>query len=479
MPVGLNSAFNIARKGLQSNLAALNITGHNIANVNTEGYTRQRIELATSFPIRLPQGIFGTGVEVAGVERIRDELVSRQFRRQNEDLGEFETLDRILNQLEVIFNEPSESGNMRIVLSKFFDDFQELSNEPESSTIRTVVRESASLLTEVFRRIDNQITILSNDIGREIEDTIGEINELGSRIADLNVKIVSLKNVGRTPNDLMDERDKALDRLSNIIDINYRETSAGSINVAVGGRSIVSDGLSVASFKTNTSSVGGNLITSITGTDDDIPLKPVRGKLKGQLNARNEVIPRYRSQLDELVSALITSVNSLHQNGVGLRGSDALYPQDNDFFAGTDAGSIDISTAVKRDVRNIAVAERVEVIDPQGNVSVTGESGNNKVALEIAQLKITLLMLSNTATFDDFLSGVVGGLGEEARGVIDNSNNQKRIVTEFQNLHESFSGVSLDEEMTKMIQFQRAYQSSARVVNVVDELFQTLLGMGN
>ncbi len=477
MAVGLNSAFDIARRALRVNLAAINVTGHNIANANTEGYSRQRVELETSLPFRTPQGIFGTGVDVSGVQRIRDELVGRQLRRQSEDMGTYEALDRILSQLETIFNEPSDNGGLRILLSKLFDDFQELANDPESLSIRTVVRESAKVLTEAFNRIDDQITVLSNDLERDVREKVDRLNELTDIVADLNAKIVGLRNIGKSPNDLLDARDRALDEMSGLIDTAYRETPASAINVSVGARSNVSNAKAVAKFKVFTENVRGNLNVVITGENDDVRLSPIRGEIYALMQAKNEIIPRYRQLLDDLASNIVSSVNNFHRNGVGLQGSKPSVPRDNEFFKGTNAGTFALADAIVSDVNNIAAAERIEVIDSLGNVTVAGEPGSNKTALEIARLKTTLIMQSNTATFNDYLAGVIGTLGVEALDASDRLDNQRKVVTQFQNIEDSTSGVSIDEEMTKMIQYQRAYQASARTITTVDELFQTLLGM--
>ena len=477
MAVGLNSAFDIARKALTANLAAINVTGHNISNANTEGYSRQRVDLEPSYPFRTTTGIFGTGVNVAGVQRIRDELVGRQLRRQNEDMGRFEALDRVLSQLETIFNEPSDNGGLRILLSDFFDDFQELANDPESLSIRTVVRESAKVLTEAFNRIDDQIIVLSNDLERDIREKVDRLNELTNIVADLNAKIVSIKNVGDSPNDLLDARDRALDEMSTLIDISYRETPSSAVNVSVGARSNISNASAVAQFEVKTQNLNDNLTVYITGDKDEILLTPIRGEISALMEAKNEIIPQYRELFNDLAANIISSVNNFHRNGVGLQGSKPSVPHDNEFFIGNDAGTFGIADAIIQDVNNIAAAERVEVIDSLGNVTVTGEPGNNRMALELAGLKTTLIMESNTASFIDYLSGVIGKLGVEALDASDKLENQQKVVTQFKNIEASTSGVSIDEEMTKLIQYQRAYQASARTITVVDELFQTLLGM--
>ena len=477
MIVGLRSIFDIGRKGLRTNLAGLDVTGNNIANVNTEGYSREKIQFKPSHSMKTPYGVFGTGAEIEGVNRVRDAIVDRQIRTQSSPMGEYEVLENLYTQIENIFNEPNAEYGIRTQIERLFNSFYELANDPESGTARNIVYSQAQVLSEVINRIDQQLTTLSDDIGFEINQKVDEINNISARIASLNIKIASAENNNASANQLRDERDLELDRLSKISNVYYNEESSGSINVSIGSNSIVSDGFRVSTLTATDYNDNGELKTKVTGTESGVEFIPRGGELKALINARNTIISGYRENLNLLAGTLITQVNAIHRNGVGLQGSLSEVPHDNDFFAGTDAGDMDVSDAVKSSINNIAAAERNETVHETGEVEIWGSPGDNKIALQLANLKNVLVLESNTESFDDYLARVVGGLGVEARDAKDNASRQKMVVTQFENLRNSTSGVSLDEEMTYLIQFQRGYQAASRVISTVDEMFETLINM--
>jgi len=477
MGIGLGSIFDIGRKALKANLGGLNVSGNNVANVNTEGYSREVITFKPSLPFRTPRGIFGTGVEIESIRRVRDDIVDMQIRTHNTPLGEFQEKEKIYKQLENIFNEPSAEYGIREQFERFFDTFHEFANDPESGSIRTVLREQAQVLTETIKRADQQLVILSNDIGFETSQKVDEINNIAKRIADLNVKIVSLENVGSSANTLRDQRDLELDRLSEITNVYYKEDSVGAINVSVGGNALVSSGEMVSSLNCIDINDGANLLSKVTGAESGLEFVTNSGRLKGLIECRNEIIPKYRERLNLLTRTLISRVNNLHRNGVGLKGSQIEVPHDNDFFGGTDASDIGLSDAIKSSVNNIAGAERIETVDESGQTVITGTPGDNTIALQIANLKGTFIFESNTKTFDDYFSETIGALGVEARDAKDNAARQQMVVTQFKNLRDSTSGVSLDEELTYLIKYQRGYQAAARVISTVDEMFLTLINM--
>lgn len=477
MIVGLKSIFDIGRKGLKANLAGLDVSGNNIANVNTEGYSRQRIVFKPSQGFKTPYGVFGTGADIEGINRIRDVIVDRQIRTQSSPMGNYEVLENLYKQIENVFNEPNAEFGIRSQIERFFDSFHELANDPESGTARNVVYEQAKVLADVINRIDEQLTTLSADIGFEIKQKVNEINNISQRIADLNVKIASAENNRASANQLRDERDLELDRLSKISNVYYNEESSGSINVSIGSNSIVSDGFRVSTLSAVDYNDNGEIKTKVTGTESGVEFIPRGGELKALIDARNTIIPEYRENLDLLTSTLITQVNSVHRNGVGLQGSLTEVPHDNDFFTGTEASDIDVADAIKSSINNIAAAERNETVHETGETEVWGSPGDNTIALQIANLKDILIFESNTESFDDYLARVIGGLGVEARDAADNASRQGMVLSQFENLRDSTSGVSLDEELTYLIQFQRGYQAAARIVSTVDEMFTTLINM--
>lgn len=477
MPVGLNSVFDIGRKALKANLSALDVTGNNIANVNTEGYSREKINLKPSLPIKTPHGIYGTGVDVESVRRVRDNIVDRQIRTHSSPLGEFSEKEKVYKQIENIFNEPNAEFGIREQFERFFDSFYELANDPENSASRAALQKQSEVLVETIKRIDYQLKILSNDVGFETGQKIKEINDIAKKIADLNIKIASVENAGGYANELRDERDLELDKLSQITNVYYAEESSGVVNISIGSNSIVSDGERVSTLKIVDQNDGVNFLSKVIGVESGLEFSPRGGELEALIQLRNEIIPKYREELDLLAKTLIFQVNNIHRNGVGLKGGEREIPHDNDFFTGTGSSDIDLSSAIKENVNNIAAAERVESIDESGQTVISGAPGDNKIALQLANLKGTLVFNSNTETFDDYLSKVIGTLGIESRDAEDNASRQNLVITQFKNIRDSTSGVSLDEELTYLIKYQRGYQAAARVISTVDDMYLTLINM--
>jgi flagellar hook-associated protein 1 len=479
MTIGLNAGFDIARKGLRASLAGLNVSGQNVVNVNTEGYSRRRVDFAEPSPLVTPHGIFGMGVDVENVSRIRNALLDRQYRTVSSPLKQTERLESVYRQIEAIYNEPVERGGIRQLMSDFFNAFADLSNEPESLASRALVRDMAETLSEALYRVDQQITILGNDLRFELEQKMGELNTTAEKIAQLNLKIHTQESAaGTTANELRDERDRNLDKLAELSDIYYAEEPSGAINVSLGGKAIVTGGAALINFEVETSMEDRDLQVRVLDQDTGTELNPITGDLRGLLDSVNEVLPEYRSKLDVLTNALITSVNNTHRNGVGLKGSLLEVPQDNDFFVGSNAGDIGLANAILESPNNIGTGKRVLTTDPlSGEVTVTGNPGDNTIALELANMKRSLVLEDNTATLDEYLARVIGELGSDSSKFSDATVSNTRLQKEFQNLRDATSGVSIDEEVTSLIQFQRSFQASARVITTLDEMFQTLVSM--
>jgi len=475
MAIGLNTAFEVGRKGLRAQLFALNVTGNNIANVNTPGYSRRAVNMETAPPLTTTDGIFGQGVNVDGVRRFRDNLVDRQVRIAHQEVGNQAVKERVLRQIETIYNEPADKG-LRGLLSQFFDNFQELANDPENVTTRHNVREQAKVLIDAFHRIDNQLTILSRDIEFELQRKVADINEYAAAIADLNIKIATAESMGASANDFRDERDIMLDELSKNIDVVTSESSNGMVNVVAGGRSLVF-GPEYTGFDILTENVNGELHSYLVGEGDNVKFNISNGEIKGLLDSRNDIIPRYREYIDTLANSIITQVNRIHVVGAGLQGSLDEVPYNNYFFSGSNAENITLDGAIEQDVNNIAAAHRDITTDEQGRVTVTANPGNNEIALQIAELKRALVLQNSTQSIPDYLNSIIGNLGVETEQAIGTGLNQQKLVNEFQNIRDATSGVSLDEEFADLIKFQRGYQASARFVNAIDEVFETLINM--
>ncbi|MFC1556302.1 flagellar hook-associated protein FlgK [candidate division KSB1 bacterium] len=474
--IGIRSAFNIGKKSLTAQLAGLNVTGNNIANVNTAGYSRQDLTLKPSLMINTPDGTFGMGVDIGGVRRIRDSLVDKQLRTEFHLKGQNEALERVLSQVETIINEPSETG-LRSLMSEFFDDFYELANNPESITIRFNLREQAELLVKAYHRIDEQLRILSNDVDAELKATVARFNSLSKEVATLNDQISSYESVSEgTANDLRDQRDRAIDEMSETMELFAFEKDNGVVNIAAQSETIITSNYPLQ-FEVKTRNVNGNLVSDIVNTESQAVFTVKKGKLGGLIDSRNEIIPNFRDQLGELAGDLIRVVNNIHETGVGLQGTSLDIPKDNPFFTGSNAVNIEISRAIKDDERNIAAAQRIDYLKSDGTIEVQGAPGDNKVAMEIANLKEKLVLNNGTESLIDSFNAIVSEVGIRTREASDSVQNGRLLIDQFQNLRDATSGVSLDEEFVNLIKYQRGFQASAKVITTVEEMFESLINM--
>lgn len=371
--------LNIGYRGLQAQQRALDITSHNIANANTQGYTRQDVIMRASMPVKILEGYVGTGVDIAEFRRVRDQFLDIQIRTENKALGEWETRSNILSKLEVIFNEPSDSS-LRSVMDEYWESWQKLSKDPESVAVRASVMQSGVTLADTFNHMSRQFVDLQEDINKGISIKIDDINSMARQIRDLNMQVVKAEADGSKANDLRDRRDLLVEQLSKIIDIGVVEDSIGSLTISVGGRSLVSRAyvteMKFTDHETDPSAATIQWIDSYSGESiGNVAVKG--GELKGYISMRDEQVPRLQKEISELAKRIAIEVNDLHHQGYDLNSSRGL-----DFFVKIDeakpfsAGNIRVNQSII-DNTNLLAAGR-------SNPVRTGDGSN---ALLIAQLK--------------------------------------------------------------------------------------------
>ncbi len=465
----------MARKALQAQQVAIQTTGHNIANANTPGFTRQRVDLTPAVPFSLGSvGSLGTGVDLKAITRIRDLLLDSQFRDAHQALGRQEAEEATLSQIELLVGEPSDNG-LAGSMSALFASFQDLANYPTDLAVRSVVRDKARALADQFHRLDDGFEQLKIDLHNEIQVVVKQVNGLAQQIADLNRQIAMSEGGAGSANDLRDQRDQALDELSTLVSGSLVEDIGGQVRVTVGGGLTLVDGLTAVPLEaqdfdqadpTYPDSVrlflGGNLMT------------PGGGRLAGLLNSRNSTtgfVKGFQSQLDALAKAIVDEVNAVHAAGFGLDGISG-----RNLFAFTTAPSgvtgaaryISVDPGIEADVTNIAAAS-----------TAAGVPGDNSQALKLAGLQddstvITLPSLQ-TVTFGSYLSGLVSDLAEQEAGAKRSVGLHTTMADFLTGRRDQASGVSLDEEMTDLIRFQKAYEAAAHFATVVNDLLGTLM----
>ncbi len=451
---------------MRAHQMALDITGHNIANADTPGYSRQVANLTATAPYTLPSlqrtttaGQMGTGVEVARIQRMRDEFIDVQIRHESSAQGRWKARQSTLEQLEVILNEPSEEG-IAAYLHKFWSALQELADRPDDPAIRQVLYETAVSFTELIRQTHSQLKTLQRDLDQQAQ-IIGErINSLAQQIAAVNEEIGKVISVGDDPNDLLDKREVLVRELAGLTNIEVQTDHMNRYIITISGSLLVSgDRANSLAFVENPDHNGlVDVVWAETGTVVDLR----DGELKGLLEMRDLEVAYYLDALNAFASTLITEFNAVHLSGYGLSGSTGL-----NFFSGNDASNIRIDPAITIDLNNIAAS-----IDLGG----VGAPGNGENALALAGvIKTAFLMNNGTATLSDFYESIIVKLGVDAEKANTMLENKKALLHHLQKRQESVAGVSLDEEMVNMIKFQNSYNAASRLITAIDEMLETLI----
>ncbi len=459
---GIFQSLDIARRAIWASRLGMDVTSHNIANVNTEGYSRQRVSFRTATPLQLPNGQLGLGVAVGDVIRVRNRLVDQQYRQTSFTLGNAQIKESVYSQIEAIVQEPSDNA-LGSLMNEFFNEFSNLADDPENATIRDTVRQKAIALVDSFQGKTQQFNSLRQSLSKDVQATVGEVNEIIHQIGILNRQIVSAEAGGGSANDMRDRRDLLLDRLSEYMKISYTENARGAVSVSAEGVNLVS-GNKVNELSVQTVSDGDTLKLQLQGSNGK-SLSILYGKLGGLLEMHNEVVPQLQKDLDTLAQTLITEVNRIHASGYTLPEGDPPTTRTGiNFFSGNDAATISLSPDILENVNNIAA-------------STDGSAGNGEVALSIANLRSEKVLSGRTQTLDDYYTTMVHSLGVEIERAQHTRESQELLKDQLMNQREAESGVSLDEEMTHLIQYQRSFEAAAKVVKVVDEMMATVINM--
>lgn len=571
---GLFSIFNVANRGMATQQRAINVTSHNIANANTEGYSRQRAIIETTRPFGMPAlnntaepGQIGTGSQVAAIQRVRDSFLDYQVRVENSTYGQFSARDKFLTEIENIFNEPSDNGISTLV-GKFFDSWQVLAGDAQSSNSRTIVVQQSVALADALNHTSDQLTKLKDNAQQVIKDTVFEVNDIINQIDKLNQQIIGVKVAGQEPNDLMDRRDLLLDKLSSKFSITIDKKNFEGQDVKTEGMTIVKaenntqvnrlgyvdkiEKISDGSYKVtyyqfgNMSNDNYKREVTLNGlSQDDVKeletgrviwtdakgepvanpgnqssiYKSTDGELMGYKTVQQDV-DNYMDQLNKVAKALAFSINALHSNSKTAADDDLPFFVNSDEASYSVSGSKHILSSVpdvmnaEKDITAANISVNKQLIDDvmQIKTAYDENGGENEAsrALAIAQLRNKLIKIqeigsainsradlfskggndiitsdsSRTIDFksnsdgmklDNYFKDVIDRLGVQGSEAQRMVKNQESLLASFQMSRESISGVSIDEEMANLIQFQHAYQANAKIVSTVDELLDVVI----
>ncbi len=455
----LGSILQIAKTGLSTQQQGMNVVAHNIANASTEGYSRQRAVIAARPGVTGDGGQYGTGSQVTDVAQVRDRLLDGVYYRELSASTERDARADILGRIEGLVAEPGELG-IGQAMDAFLSAWSELATNPASATVRSVVRQTAQVMIQRFDELANGLAAIRQEVGVRLDDAAARVTELGRQIAQLNRQIVSVEADGVTAGDLRDQRARTLAEMADLVPVQVVERENGSVGVISSGIAIVDGAYSLEVEIRNVSGTWGLAVVGRAGL-----FPQVGGRTGGLLQVLNTDLPDIQQRLDDLAESMVTEVNALHRTGMSPDASTGI-----DFFdpGGVTAGTMALSAEVQASTNAIAAGT------PDGSGGY--RAGANDVALAIAGLRdVDVAALG--MTMGEHYQGLVSDIGQAVRSSADAAEAHRVLAEQADVRRMSLSGVSVDEELVRMIEFQTAYQASARVITAADEMLQALLSI--
>ncbi len=465
---GLLNALNAARSSLEVNQKSLEIVGNNIANVNTEGYSRQTPEL-TPFPsLQFGEFFVGQGVRITSVQRDHDVFLQAQLENKYIDLGLANGQARSLSELEGIFNVSEE--NISTEIDRFFDSWQQLSTNPGDPVLRDMVIHRGNILAANFNGLADDLDVVANNINEEIQSKVDGLNSVIEEVAELNNRIYNIEIRDQQANSDRDRRDMLVKGLAESLGTTTYTDRTGMVNVQLPGGLPIVQGNTPMRLETLTTGSRVDLQLHAGGTVRNLSTNTLGGEMLGLFTMRDVFIPSIEEDIDRLSWEVSSQVNLQHSAGAGLDGLPA-----SDFFLDTTAVSPPASSIYQYSARNMAV-----LIDNSDDIAAglpgNPAPGDNRNALLMANLG-EQISINGVDSYSSFYARITSRIGIESNQNELSLGGAEDAVNQLENLREGFVGVSLEEEMIALIQYQRGFESSAKFLSTVDELMDSLINL--
>lgn len=418
---GLLSTLNTAKSGMNVSQVAIQTTSHNISNINTPGYSRQRVNQSASSPYSMPgknsnfgAGQIGTGAQIDDVTRIRNSFYDYQYRSESHQYGNTSVKYEYFKNIEGIFNEPSDTA-ISSSLNSFFNSWSELSKDPQSSGVKSVVIENGKYLSNSINSAFKRLESLEEGLDKQSEYIMDEVNSMLSQLDKLEKNIKIIQGSGKSPNDFLDQRDQLLDNLSFKLNINDKDVKATLKKAYDANGKVTLDDLTKSGVK-------------------------ISGELEGTLSMKQE-INKYKDGLKQLANTITSNVNKAAGQEI---------------FKAKDGELISINP---------------EMLQEPEKINVTAD-----IALKVYELKSEKVNINGKdMTINTFYNSMIQDLGQSSAAVIRDESNQSKLLENIDNSRSSVSGVSLDEEMISLVQLQHTYSANAKVMSTIDSLLDVVV----
>ncbi len=462
---GLIGALNTGKTGLMVSQKGIEVTGNNLTNASTEGYSRQVLKVSSSPALEHNGIIVGHGAVVTAIARQESVFVTKQLINKSGDYGEQAAMAEPLGELERIAGIADD--NLVADINAYFEAWQALSNEPSGTVERQEVIQMGKNIAKTFASMDDDLNELTENINVSIAAEVDTINQMADQIAGLNLRIVSTEAGGASANGLRDDRDQLLQELSELVGINTYEGGSGMVSVQLSsGLPLVEGGIASSM---SSSRVDGltTLSLDMGATTVELGLDDFGGEIKGLMSVRDNEIPQVRDNLDRLAYTLANEVNAVHEAGVDLDGNPGVR-----FF------SYSTSTAADAEAWTGAAATLAVAITQTDQVAAgaTSSSGDNTNTLAMVALQDAEVV--DGSTFNEFYSKIASKVGLAVDQNTYELETAQDALVQVQNMRDSAVGVSTDEELLLLTQYQTGYRAAAQYINAINEMLDTMLTMG-
>ncbi|HZQ67135.1 MAG TPA: flagellar hook-associated protein FlgK [Terriglobales bacterium] len=451
----LFGTLSIALSGLRASQGELDVTSNNVANANTPGYSRQRAVLVQADPIIIGPLTFGSGVSLLKVESLRDSVLEVQIQQENQGQGQIDAFLTGMRQVEVMFT--SSQSDIGAQFSKFFASLSELSTNPSDLSLRQGVLTAAGNLASTFNNIVTNLTLQRQNLDLSIVQDVQQVNALTTQIAGLNGQIQAAEDLGREASSFIDKRDVLIEKLSSLIDVSSIRSDNGIALTTSNGTPLV-DGMRSYSLNTQVDASG---VQHIYAENSDITSKLSSGAIAGVLMIRDQKIPDLLSDLDTLAAGFEEAVNAAQKAGYDLNGQPA-----GNLFTAPPAGGTGAAGAMSLFTNDPAAIA----------ASSDGSAGSNGNVAGL--LAVHDQLIAGGRTPSDFYSKMVFTVGNDVANAEAEAEASQLVLQQLQDQRGSISGVSLDEEAANLIQFQRAYEASARVISTINDVLDVTINLG-
>ncbi|MGH9396952.1 MAG: flagellar hook-associated protein FlgK [Terriglobia bacterium] len=453
---GLSGTLGIATNALMADQGALEVSANNIANANTPGYTRERADLVEQAPVHMAHLLYGQGVSLQDIQSIRDPVLELRIQQGNSNQGQLNSFIGGMNQVQSLFSETQGVG-LQGVLSKFFNSLQSLSTSPTSVPLRQGVLSAAQNLANAFHQASSSVGQIQTGLDQTVTQDVSQVNQLTKQIAQVSGQIDSLQAQGGDTGALLDQRTGLVNQISSLAGLTVTNNFSGNYTLSTQNGSLLVVGNQSFNLQTQLNITTG--MQDIYSNGNNITQTITEGALGGLIQARDTSIPVAQSSLDNLAFNITQSFNTQHAAGFDLSGAAG-----GNFF--TPLASAPGSAA------NISVA----ITDPSKiAASSDGTVGSNGNAQLLAGLQSQPIVGGQSVT--DYYANMVNNIGNQVSFANNQQQSEGALLQQLQNQLTSVSGVSIDQEASNLVLYQQAYQASAQVISMVNQLISTTINM--